>query len=162
MPAVHVAQVNIARLRAPLDSPQLADFVAALEPVNALADGTPGFVWRLQDETGDATSIRGFDSDEIIVNLSVWASLDALWRFAYDSTHLTVMRRRREWFERIAGIHLTLWWVPAGHVPTVAEAELQVAHLARHGPSVEAFDFKTAFLPDGRPTTGARGERVAC
>jgi len=159
---VNVAQVNIARLRAPLDSPQLADFVAALEPINALADRSPGFVWRLQDDSGDATSIRGFDSDEIIVNLSVWESLDALWRFVYDSAHLTVMRRRREWFQRITGAHLTLWWVEAGHVPTVAEAELRAAHLARHGPSVEAFDFKTAFLPDGGPTTVARGERVAC
>src|ERR687885_807813 len=99
--AHHLAQVNVATARAPLDSPQLADFVAALQPINALADHSPGFVWRLQTEEGDATSIRPYDDERIMVNLSVWESLEALRTFVYASRHLDVMRRRREWFQRM-------------------------------------------------------------
>lgn len=128
----------------PLDSPRLAEFVAALEPVNALADAAPGFVWRLQDETGDATSIKAFGDDRLIVNMSVWEDLDALWRFVYDDGHLAVMRRRREWFEHMR-MHLALWWVPAGRLPTVAEAEQRLAALEQRGPSPYAFTFKRPF-----------------
>jgi Domain of unknown function (DUF3291) len=143
-----LAQVNIALPRAPIDSPELAEFVALLEPVNALADAAPGFVWRLQDEGGDATSIRAFGDDRLIVNMSVWEGLDALWRFVYDGGHLEVMRRRREWFERVA-IHLALWWIPAGTLPTVADAERRVAALERRGPTPYAFTFKRSFSPVG-------------
>ena len=108
-----IAQVNIARAKAPLDTPPLAEFVAALEPVNALADSAPGFVWRLQDEGGDATSIRAFPDDLMIVNMSVWKSIEALWEFVYGGRHLEVMRHRREWFSRIEA-HQVLWWVPSG------------------------------------------------
>ena len=117
-PSFHVAQVNIARPKAPVDSPLLADFKALLDPVNAIADAAPGFVWRLQDESGNATALRIFD-DALMVNMSVWASVDALWEFVYASDHLAVMRRRREWFARMEHF-MSLWWVPAGHIPEIA------------------------------------------
>ena len=144
-PAHHLAQVNVAIVRAPLDSPQLAGFVAALEPINALADHSPGFVWRLQTEDGDATSIRPYDDERIMVNLSVWASLEALRGFVYATRHLDVMRRRREWFHRMADPYLALWWVPAGTIPTVAEAKERIELLARDGPGPEAFTFRSPF-----------------
>jgi hypothetical protein len=144
----HLAQVNVAQLSAPLDAPRLADFVAALDPINALADGAPGFVWRLQTEDGDATAIRAFPDDRIIVNLSVWESIEALAGFVYRSDHAGVMRRRREWFEPMA-VYVTLWWVEAGHVPTVAEAKERLEHLEAHGPTPFAFTFRAPFAsPD--------------
>jgi heme-degrading monooxygenase HmoA len=113
MTRFHIAQVNLALPREPLDSELLREFVEALEPVNALADASPGFVWRLQTEDGDATAIRAFDDDRLIVNMSVWDSIEALRAFVYSGAHVAVMRRRREWFERIES-HLALWWLPAG------------------------------------------------
>ena len=103
---MHLAQVNVARLSAPLDSPQLADFVAALEPINALGDASPGFVWRLQTDDGDATAVPVLDDDSLLVNLTVWDSIDALAEFAYGGPHREVMRRRREWFEKMAEAYL--------------------------------------------------------
>jgi hypothetical protein len=140
--AFHLAQVNLATLRAPLDSPELAGFVAQLEPVNALADQSPGFVWRLQTEDGDATAIRPFEDDRVIVNLSVWASLEALRSFVYASRHLDVMRQRRAWFHRMPDPFMALWWVPAGTIPTVAEAKDRLELLARRGPTAAAFTFR--------------------
>jgi hypothetical protein len=148
----HVAQVNIALPKAPVDSPLLADFAALLAPVNAIADRAPGFVWRLQTEDGDATAIRGFGDDRVIVNMSVWESIEALWAFVYDGGHLGVMRRRREWFERIE-MHMALWWLPAGELPGVAEAERRLDHLRRHGPTAFAFTFKRRFDPRAREAT---------
>jgi hypothetical protein len=146
-PSFHVAQVNIARPKAPVDSPLLADFKANLDPVNAIADAAPGFVWRLQDESGNATAIRIFE-DGLMVNMSVWETVDALWDFVYASDHLAVMRRRREWFERME-LFMCLWWVPAGHIPDVAEAEERLTHLREHGPTEHAFTFKKRFAaPD--------------
>ena len=143
----HIAQVNIALPVEPLDSPALEEFVALLEPVNALADAAPGFVWRLQTEDGDATAIRAFGDDRLIINMSVWESIEALWDYVYDGGHLRAMRRRREWFTRMAESHLVLWWVPAGEPPTVAEAEERLALLQERGPTPEAFTFKARFGP---------------
>ena len=145
MAAHHLAQVNLATLRAPLDAPELAGFVAQLEPINALADASPGFVWRLQTEDGDATAIRPFEDERILVNLSVWASLEALREFVYASRHLAVMRHRRQWFARMADPYLALWWVPAGTIPTVAEARDRLELLRRHGPTADAFSFRAPF-----------------
>jgi len=145
----HVAQVNIALLRAPLDAPELEGFVAMLEPINALADRTPGFVWRLQGEAGDATGIRAFADDRIIVNLSVWETIEALGRFVFASRHIEVLRRRREWFERMAEAHLALWWIRAGTTPTVAEAEGRVATLRERGPSPDTFTLREPFPAPG-------------
>jgi hypothetical protein len=144
----HLAQVNIGRVRAPLDTPELADFVAALAPINALADASAGFVWRLQTEDGDATAIRAFDDESVMVNMSVWESLEALADFTYRSAHTAVMRRRREWFHHM-DVYLALWWVPAGHRPSVTEAQARLAHLAEHGPTPEAFTFRVPFPPPG-------------
>jgi len=143
----HVAQVNIARLRAPLDSPQLAGFVALLEPVNAIADGSPGFVWRLQSDAGDATAYRPFDDDRIMINLSVWESLPALWDFVYVSRHLDAMRRRREWFDRVSDAYVTLWWLRPGQRPTIEDATARLALLEAEGPGARAFTFAEPFPP---------------
>jgi hypothetical protein len=143
--AVHLAQVNVATLRAPLDGPELAGFVAQLEPLNALADQSPGFVWRLQTEDGDATAIRPFDDDRVMVNLSVWASLEDLRTFVYATRHLEVMRHRRDWFHRMPDPYLALWWVPAGTIPTVAEARDRLELLAAKGPTTDAFTFRAPF-----------------
>jgi hypothetical protein len=142
--AYHLAQVNIALLREPLDSPLLAGFVAALDPLNALADSSPGFVWRLQGN-GDSGTSGGFGDDRIIVNMSTWESLDALADFAYKSAHAAVMRDRKKWFEAMREAYLALWWVPAGHRPTVREAEERVACLRLRGPTPHAFTFKQPF-----------------
>ncbi|HYW24438.1 MAG TPA: DUF3291 domain-containing protein [Terriglobales bacterium] len=150
-PHHHVAQVNVARVLAPLDTPALKDFVDSLEPVNALADRSPGFVWRLQTESGDATAIRPYDDERIMVNLSVWRSPADLWNFVYLSRHLDFVRRRREWFERIEP-YLALWWVPAGTVPSVEEAKQRLERLRRDGPGPEAFTFRA---PWGAPAPRA-------
>jgi hypothetical protein len=140
---------------APLDSPVMADFVAQLAAVNALADAAPGFVWRLQTEDGDATAIRPYDDDRIIVNMSVWESPEALHAYAYRGGHLEVMRRRREWFERMTDAHLVLWWIPVGHRPTVSEGIERLEELRDRGPTPRAFSFHTLFpapdQPDGLP-----------
>ncbi len=150
--AYHLAQVNVALAREPLDAPLLADFMAALAPVNARADQAPGFVWRMQDETDDATSVRGFGgSERLIINMSIWTSLQALREFVYrDPDHVAVMRRRRTWFDRL-DLHTALWWVPATHRPDVPEAEQRLAHLNAHGPTPYAFSFRSAFPPPDQP-----------
>jgi hypothetical protein len=158
-----LAQVNIARLRESLESPLLADFVAALEPVNALADAAPGFVWRLQTEDGDATAIRAFawdqaDSVGVLVNMSVWESVEALAEFTYSVGHRAVLRRRREWFHPVAEAVTALWWIPRGAVPTTDDAEARVRHLRTHGPTPFAFTLRTHFpRPDGGTPAPLRG-----
>jgi Domain of unknown function (DUF3291) len=145
----HIAQVNIALLRAPLDSPELEGFVSMLAPINALADSSPGFVWRLQGDAGDATGIRAFGDDRIIVNLSVWESIEALGQFVFASRHTDVLRRRREWFEKMADAYLALWWIPAGTIPTIQEAERRVAVLRDRDVSSDAFTLREPFPAPG-------------
>ena len=154
-PGWHLAQVNIALPHEPLDTPALAGFVAELEPVNALANAAPGFVWRLQTDEGDATSIKAFGDERLLVNMSVWESIEALWAFVYAGGHLAVMRRRREWFSRLAESHQALWWVPAGHLPTVEEAEERLARLRAEGPTPYAFTFKARFSATSRALSSA-------
>ena len=139
-----IAQLNIATLIAPIDSPQLADFVANLDRINALADSSPGFVWRLQTEEGDATGIDFFGSDKI-VNLSLWDSVESLHNYVYRSAHIEVLRRKKEWFHKMSEAFMVLWWVPAGHIPSVEEAALKLNTLRELGPTAEAFTFKKAF-----------------
>ncbi|MDX1755691.1 MAG: DUF3291 domain-containing protein [Marinobacter sp.] len=146
MPQYHLAQLNIAKLAAPLDSPRLADFVANLDRINGLADQAPGFVWRLQTEEGDATGIDAFGSD-YLVNLSVWDSIESLHDYVYRSAHVEIMRRKKEWFHKLGEAHMVLWWVPAGHRPTVAEASSKLDQLRKLGPNGEAFTFKRPFAP---------------
>lgn len=141
----HLAQYNIARLVAPLDSPQLADFMAALDPLNGLADESPGFVWRHQTADGNSTSIRVRGDPMIIINFSVWEDVDSLFEYTYHSAHVEIFRRRREFFEEHMKAYAVLWWVSEGHEPTVEEAEERLVYLEEHGPSPQAFTFKKRF-----------------
>lgn len=143
----HLAQLNVARLLYPLDSSEVQGFVDALDPVNAAADSADGFVWRLQTEEGDATAIRVFDDDLVIVNLSVWETLDHLRAFVYGNDHRTVLRQRRQWFEQAGEPYLVLWWVPAGHAPSVEEAAERLLRLRRDGPAPSAFTMRTPYEP---------------
>jgi hypothetical protein len=154
-----LAQVNIGRLRAPLDSPQLAAFVNGLDPVNAAAERAPGFVWRLQTDEGNATSIQAFewdagDSAGVIINMSVWDSVESLADFVYSHEHLPLLRRR-EFFQRMAEAYTAMWWIPAGTLPTPADAEDRVRHLRAHGPTPYAFTFRVHFpAPAGGSEAG--------
>ena len=154
----HLAQVNIGRARGAVTEPIMQEFVAQLEEINALAERSPGFVWRLQTEDGDATAIRPYDDDMILINMSVWADFDSLRSYVFRSAHAAVMRRRREWFERFEGVYLALWWVPAGHHPTVPEAVSRLAHLEAHGPTAHAFSFQQPFDPEGSPLARDRAD----
>ena len=137
----HLAQVNIARMRGPLESPVMADFVARLDEIDALADASPGFVWRLQTSEGNATYLRPYDDDRILFNMSVWRSLEDLGAYVYRSAHTDVLRRRAEWFSRMETVYAALWWVPVGHRPSIDEAKKRLAHLEEHGPTPFAFTF---------------------
>ncbi|MBT2365354.1 DUF3291 domain-containing protein [Streptomyces sp. ISL-10] len=142
-----LAQVNIARLKHPLDSVQLKDFVDNLDPVNAVADAADGFVWRMQDATGNATDMRVFGDDMMMVNMSVWRDTNSLSAFMYQGMHRELLARRNEFFERIQEVMSTLWWVPAGHRPTVREAEERLLYVREHGPTEYAFTLRTSFPP---------------
>ncbi|MFJ3620029.1 DUF3291 domain-containing protein [Streptomyces iakyrus] len=158
-----LAEVNIARLKAPLDSPQLKDFVDALDPVNADADAADGFVWRLQSESGNATDVPVFGDSWLILNMSVWRDADSLTAYMYQGRHREMLARRREWFERVEEAMVTLWWVPAGHRPTVAEAESRLLHIRTHGPTPYAFTLRTQFPPQGaEPLIGEVPEGLGC
>jgi Domain of unknown function (DUF3291) len=154
MTALHIAQLNIGRARGPVDGPIMAEFMALLDPVNAVADASPGFVWRLQTDEGNATALRPYEDDRMIVNMSVWESIEDLAAFVYHSGHVDVMRRRREWFEPMKP-YMVLWWIPAGELPTVEEAKERLAHLRDHGPTPFAFTFNARFPSTGGAPDGA-------
>lgn len=138
----HLAQVNVARARGSMDAPVMKDFVDQLDHINALAEASPGFVWRLKgDIRDDAYDIQVFDDPMIIINMSVWESLDALRAYVYDGDHRAVLRRRHEWFSRLESPALAMWWIPAGTIPTTDDAKAALEHIATHGPSARAFSF---------------------
>jgi hypothetical protein len=143
--AFHLAQINIGRLVALTDDPQLADFVAQLDPVNRLADAAPGFVWRLQSTSGNATDVAYSDDPLVIVNMSVWESLAALRDYTYASHHMQVFRDRAKWFERMDKPQYCLWWVRAGHVPSVAEGKQRLEHYQSRGATPISFWFSQSF-----------------
>jgi Domain of unknown function (DUF3291) len=160
--AWHLAQLNIGRLRASEDDPATAEFMANLDPINALAEATPGFVWRLQTDEGNATAIKAFPGDDLmIINMSVWESIDSLAEFVYRSAHTPFLRRRGEWFERLGEVYLVLWWLPAGTMPTVEEALDRLGRLRAFGPTAEAFTFRHPFPHPGGPAIPV-DERNAC
>lgn len=154
MSRYQLAQLNIARMLDAIDSPLMADFVANLDRINALADQSPGFVWRLQTEEGNATALSPLGHNEI-VNLSVWDDVAALNHYVYRTVHVEIMKRRNEWFERMGEAHFVLWWVPQGQRPTVEEAIGRLARLRAHGPTAFAFTFKHPFPPPDAPAPGA-------
>ncbi len=135
----HLAQVNIARM------PLMSGFVTELDAINALADNSPGFLWRLQTSEGNATDLRPYEDDLILVNLSLWASLSDLSTFVFKSRHRQVLQQRRQWFQHFDGPNLALWWVPFGHIPSVEEAKDRLAYLSVHGETPYAFSFKMLF-----------------
>jgi hypothetical protein len=163
MSSFHLAQFNVGRLRHPLDAQAMNDFVAGLGPVNALADRTPGFVWRYTGEgQDDATGERPYGDAAIIVNFSVWETREQLWDFAYRSAHMDYLRRRREWFSRVAELDQVLWWTPAGITPTVREAMRRLDLVREQGPTAAAFTFRKFFDPPaaGSPRSGAAPEHA--
>jgi len=145
MSRYHLAQVNVGIIKGPMDSPVMGDFAANLDRINALADGYPGFIWRLQSEEGDATSIRPFENQNLLINMSVWRDVESLNNYVYSSAHVEIMRRRREWFERMSEAYLALWWIPTGHRPTIPEATAKLEQLRAEGPTADAFTFRKAF-----------------
>jgi hypothetical protein len=146
-----LAQVNIGRLRAPVDHPMIKDFVDNLDPVNAQAEASPGFVWRLTGDGNNATDLAPYEDPLIAINMSVWTDIPSLGAFVYRGDHVQIMRRRREWFEHM-DVFMVLWWVPAGHRPTIDEAKARLALLEQHGPTPAAFTFKVPFpSPDATP-----------
>lgn len=146
----HLAQLNVARARGPMDGPVMAEFADALDEINALAEKSEGFVWRYQDETGSATATRAFDDPDILLNLSVWTSVEALHSYVYRSDHTPFLRRRAEWFTSVEGLPtVVMWWIPAGTLPTIDESIERLERLRDHGPSADAFTFRGRFDPPG-------------
>ncbi|MEP6951748.1 MAG: DUF3291 domain-containing protein [Ginsengibacter sp.] len=141
----YLAQINIAKMLAPIDSPVMADFVANLDKINTFAENSAGFVWRLKDESNNAIAIKIFDDDFLIINMSAWENTQALFQFVYQSNHVEIFKRRKEWFEKMPEMHMALWYIPAGHLPTVAEAIERLNYLRNHGETPFSFSFKKRF-----------------
>jgi hypothetical protein len=149
MTGYHIAQVNIGRVKGPMDSAIMHGFASLLEEINALADGAPGFVWRLQGASGNATKLRPYAGDDaLLINMSVWETVEALRHYVYRTAHAELLRDRQLWFEKLAGVYTALWWVPAGHIPTIEEAKERLAHLEAHGPTEYAFTFQKVFATE--------------
>ena len=146
MSEYHLAQLNIAKMKFPLDDPRMQAFVDQLDAVNALADNAPGFVWRLQTDEGDATAIDFFGA-ETLVNMSVWRDVESLRDYAFRSDHKKVLGRRQEWFERMEQAYSVLWWIPAGSIPSLEEASERLENLRQTGPNPQAFTFRQLFEP---------------
>ena len=152
----HIAQVNIGRMKAPLESPVMEGFVTRLDEINALADRAEGFVWRLQTDSGNATYLRPYDDDRILFNLSVWQNVESLKNYVYRTAHSEMLKGRRAWFEQFDRAFLALWWVPAEHIPSIEEAKARLEHLDAHGPSDFAFTFKELRNTPASPDAGTR------
>ncbi len=144
---MHLAQINIGRMKAPLDDPSMHGFMSRLDELNELAERSEGFVWRLQGADGNNTYLRPYEDERIIVNMSVWASVEQLRAYTYGTMHAELLKQRRDWFEKFDGVFLALWWIPVGHIPTIGEAKARLASLGEHGPTPFAFTFKTPFPP---------------
>ncbi len=148
MAKYNIAQVNIGRTRSQLDDLKMVGFVDRLGEINALADASPGFVWRLQTDEGNATYLRPFEDERVILNMSVWESVEGLRQYVFNTAHRELLRQRHEWFERFQGAYTALWWVPAGHVPGIDEAKRRIAHIEAHGPTQFAFTIQSPFPID--------------
>jgi hypothetical protein len=141
----HLAQINIAKMLAPIDSPVMAEFVANLDSINALAEESEGFVWRLKDDVNNATSIRVYNDDFIIVNMSVWENADTLHNFVYRSMHVEIFKQRKKWFEQMKDMHMALWYIPAGYTPTAADGVERLDYLRANGETPYAFTYRSKF-----------------
>jgi len=148
MSQFHLAQLNIAKARAEMDDDVMSGFMARLDEINELADQSPGFIWRLQSEEGDATSFRVFDDPLLLVNMSVWADVDSLKEYVYRTVHVDLLKDRDAWFHKTSSAHQVLWWIPVGHIPTLEEAKAKLEILERDGPGPEAFTFSRPYSPE--------------
>jgi len=144
----HIAQVNIGRILGPMDGEIMYGFASRLDEINALADNYEGFVWRLQTDDGDATALRPYEDDRMLINMSVWETIDALWDYTYKSAHVELLKGRWNWFEHMKDMHMCLWWVPAGTIPTTDEAKQRLAYINQHGATPYAFTFKKRFTAE--------------
>lgn len=151
----HLAQVNIGRLRAPVTDPQIEGFVSRLDEINALAERSPGFVWRLTGYGNNATDIRVFEDPMIAMNLSVWESIETLKDFVYRTMHKELLPPRHQWFERMTTPYMAMWWIPAGTLPTPEEAKARIEHITAHGETAHAFTFRNPFPPPSEETEAA-------
>lgn len=142
----HLAQLNIAKAKDEINSVIMKGFVDRLDEINSLADNSPGFVWRLQTEEGDSTSIEIFEDPSLILNMSVWENIESLQNYVYKSVHIELIRGKNEWFHKMKRLHQVLWYVPVGHKPTVEEAEARLLHLEAHGPTEHAFTFAKPYI----------------
>jgi hypothetical protein len=142
---MQLAELNIGRMKgAHIDDPIMARFKEQLDEINALAEGSAGFIWRLKDDTGNATHIKAYDDPQMAVNMSVWDNMAALEAYVYSGRHVEVMKSRRDWFHRM-DFYMVLWWIPVGHIPTVEEAKARLDYLQEHGPTPHAFTFRQKF-----------------
>ena len=141
----HIAQINIGRMAVPIDSPVMQTFVDRLDEINALAEASEGFVWRLKGDGNNATAIRIFDDSTLLVNMSVWKNTDDLYTYTYQTAHAGILKRRKEWFLKMQDMQMALWYIPAGHLPTVAEAEQRLSYIRANGPTPYTFTFKQRF-----------------
>lgn len=143
----HLAQLNIGKLLHPIDHPKIAEFADNLDRINALAEASKGFAWRLKDESGNASDIHVFDDPLIIVNMSVWKTLEDLKAFVFKSGHMKILKKRSHWFEKMSSAHMVLWWIRKGHIPSIDEAKLRLNRLEKTGESPSAFTFRKTFVP---------------
>ena len=144
---MHLAELNIARAHHAMDAPQMKEFVNAIAAVNEIADHAPGFIWRLQDDSGNATGISAFDDPNMLVNLSVWESTEQLKDFMFKTLHRDYLSRKREWFDKMSEAYFVMWWIPEGHTPTLQEALERLEHLRLEGETPYAFSFRSNFKP---------------
>jgi Domain of unknown function (DUF3291) len=144
----HLAQVNIGKIVAPMDSPQMSGFADNLDKINSLAEKSEGFIWRLKDESNNATSIKLFDDDFILINMSVWKNMESLYQYVYQSDHTDYLKRRKEWFVRMPEMYMALWYIPESHIPDSAEAVERLFYLRKNGESPFAFGFKNKYSPE--------------
>jgi len=148
MATFHLAQLNIAKMIAPISSPIMADFVGNLDYINQIAENHEGFVWRLKGDENNAVAIRVFEDDFMIINMSVWTSKEALFKFTYSSEHVEIYKRKKEWFSAMVGMHMVFWYIPEGHEPTPAEAKERLKYLNENGETPFAFTFKSKFTAE--------------
>ncbi len=141
----HIAQVNIGKILGPMDGPVMHEFFINLEPINQLAEQSDGFVWRLKDDQDNATNIKVFEDDKILINMSVWETVDDLFKFTYQTQHADFLKRRREWFEKLKEMYMVLWYVPAGTIPTPQDAIKKLQYLTENGDTPNAFGFRNRF-----------------
>jgi Domain of unknown function (DUF3291) len=144
----HLAQVNIGKILAPMDSPLMSEFKNNLDRINALAEASEGFIWRLKDDNNNATSIKVFEDDFMLINMSVWKDIDALYKYVYESAHMEYLKNRKAWFERLTEKYMALWWIPGDHIPTPSEAIERINHIRQNGDTAFAFGFKKRFTAE--------------